>query len=161
MVIHFCQCTRVMYTSSTRVNSSASSGASILPRTKLCGRNYYWRNETGNNRVLSLERLGKKRILWRDVDRVKPSVNFPAAIRSISRNSGDADAIRVSLHGEIREECGAIACQAARKQAFTTQYKSKKKVEEGRKKKQREEKLKRNGGYPPFFRNIKYTMHER
>lgn len=56
-----------------------------------------------------------KSILWRDVDRVKPSVNFPAAIRSISRNSGDADAIRVSLHGEIREECGAIACQAARK----------------------------------------------
>lgn len=75
------------------------------------------KRDEGNNpwRALSLEGLGKKRILWRDVDRVKPSVNFLAAIRSVSRNSGDADAIRVSLHGEIREECGAIACQAARK----------------------------------------------
>lgn len=63
------------------------------------------KRDEGNNprRALSLEGLGKKRILWRDVDRVKPSVNFLAAIRSISRNSGDADAIRVSLHGEIRE----------------------------------------------------------
>lgn len=75
------------------------------------------KRDEGNNpwRALSLEGLSKKRILWRDVDRVKPSVNFLAAIRSVSRNSGDADAIRVSLHGEIREECGAIACQAARK----------------------------------------------
>lgn len=121
MIIHFC--IRIMYTSSTRVNSSASSGASILPRTKLCGWNYYCFMEEWNGMrgiilggfYLRKDWVKSKSILWRDVDRVKPSVNFPAAIRSISRNSGDADAIRVSLHGEIREECGAIACQAARK----------------------------------------------
>ena len=43
--------------------------------------------------------------------RIELFVNFPAAFR----NNKDADAIRVSLPGEIREECGAIACQAARK----------------------------------------------
>lgn len=67
MIIHFC--IRIMYTSSTRVNSSASSGASILPmdetlRMELLLFHGGMKRDEGNNpwRVLSSERLGKKQV---------------------------------------------------------------------------------------------------